>query len=100
MGDSASARYRLQRMISTREADLLNGMPPNSMEELEEYAEGTVAQLLLLQVRKGLLVDSAISRCHEPSVAKMLCHNWKVCIIVQLPYLHFFCSQMQIILCS
>ncbi|GAB4819973.1 hypothetical protein N2152v2_007019 [Parachlorella kessleri] len=43
-------RYRLQRMITTREEDLTSKEPPASMRALEEYGEGTVGQLLLLQL--------------------------------------------------
>jgi hypothetical protein len=50
VGGDAAARYRLQRIISTREEDYLGSVPPNSMEDLEQYAEGTAAQLQALQV--------------------------------------------------
>ena len=50
MGGDAAARYRLLRIIGTREEDYLSAEPPNTMEDLEKYAEGTAAQLQALQV--------------------------------------------------
>lgn len=50
MGGDAAARYRLLRIIGTREEDYLASEPPNTMEDLEQYAEGTAAQLQGLQV--------------------------------------------------
>ena len=43
-------RYRLQKIIGTRETDLLETDPPATLEQLEAYAEGTASQLLQLQV--------------------------------------------------
>ena len=43
-------RYRLQRVVSAREEDALTPATPRSLAALEQYAEGTDAQLLLLQV--------------------------------------------------
>lgn len=40
----------LLRMVSTLEADYLRAQPPNSLEQLEQYAEGSSSQLLYLQV--------------------------------------------------
>jgi len=51
VGGDAAARYRLLRIIGTREEDYLSSVPPNSMEDLEQYAEGTAAQLQALQVK-------------------------------------------------
>ncbi|KAI3430645.1 hypothetical protein D9Q98_005238 [Chlorella vulgaris] len=46
-------RYRLQQMVSTREEDLTNPAQPTSLAALERYAEGTVGQLLMLQLEAG-----------------------------------------------
>ena len=43
-------RYRLQRLISTREEDLVGMHRMGSIAALEKYAEGTSSQLLYLQV--------------------------------------------------
>ena len=43
-------RYRLQKMVNTREADMLEAEPPPTLKQLEDYAEGTATQLLQLQV--------------------------------------------------
>lgn len=43
-------RYRLQRLISTREEDLVGMHKMGSVAALEKYAEGTSSQLLYLQV--------------------------------------------------
>ncbi len=43
-------RYRLQRIVSTREADLLSPAPPPTLAALEAYGEGTSSQLLQLQL--------------------------------------------------
>ena len=50
LGTAAAPRYRLQRIISTREANHKAGSPPNTLEDLEQYADGTVAQVQALQV--------------------------------------------------
>jgi len=47
-------RYRLQRLISTREEDLVGLHRMGSIAALEKYAEGTSSQLLYLQVRGTL----------------------------------------------
>jgi NADH dehydrogenase [ubiquinone] 1 alpha subcomplex assembly factor 6 len=44
------SRYRLQRIVSAREEDLLRPGAPPSLAALELYAEGTASQLLLLQL--------------------------------------------------
>ena len=51
LGNAAAPRYRLQRIIGTREAYHKAGSPPNTLEDLEQYADGTVAQVQALQVR-------------------------------------------------
>ena len=43
-------RYRLLRIISTRADDMMRQQDIQTVRELEEYAEGTVSQLLYLQV--------------------------------------------------
>ena len=43
-------RYRLLRIISTRADDMMRQLDIQTVRELEEYAEGTVSQLLYLQV--------------------------------------------------
>ena len=43
-------RYRLQRLISTREEDLVGMHRMGATAALEKYAEGTSSQLLYLQV--------------------------------------------------
>ena len=43
-------RYRLQKIISTREEMMLAQQPPPSLKQLEEKAEGTISQLLYLQL--------------------------------------------------
>lgn len=48
-------RYRLQRLISTREEDLIGMHKMGSIAALEKYAEGTSSQLLYLQVDKKLM---------------------------------------------
>lgn len=56
-------RYRLQKIINTREADFSATDPPPSLKSLEEYAEGTASQLLQLQVgsRVGLALFHFLS---------------------------------------
>ncbi len=43
-------RYRLQKIISARETDLLEPDPPPNLGHLETYADSTASQLLQLQV--------------------------------------------------
>lgn len=43
-------RYRLQKIISTREEMMLASQPPTSLKQLEDRAEGTISQLLYLQL--------------------------------------------------
>jgi len=43
-------RYHLQKIISTREGDLVAAKPPATLGELEGYALGTQYRLLRLQV--------------------------------------------------
>ena len=50
VGGMPAAKYRLQRITGTREADALEGQPPPTLRGLEDYAEGTTTQLLALQV--------------------------------------------------
>ncbi len=45
-----SARYRLQRIVNTRESDIINAGPPRDIASVEDYAEGTASQLVQLQV--------------------------------------------------
>lgn len=50
MPSGAATRYRLQRIISTREDSFKADAPPNMLDDLEQYAEGTMAQMQALQV--------------------------------------------------
>ncbi len=43
-------RYRMQRILTTREEDLASKDPPPTLRSLEAYGEGTASQLLQLQV--------------------------------------------------
>ena len=43
-------RYRLQRVIATREEDMLRTAQPATLAAVEDYAEGTASQLLYLQL--------------------------------------------------
>jgi len=52
-------RYRLQRIITAREEDLLRTAAPESVEALESYAEGTASQLLYLQLEAAGIADAA-----------------------------------------
>ena len=49
-------RYRLLRLISTREEDLVGMHRMGSIAALEKYAEGTCSQLLYLQVLRTVSV--------------------------------------------
>ena len=51
---SPGARYHLQRIVNTREADAAAKHAPGSVADLEQYAEGTASQLLILQVSSGV----------------------------------------------
>ena len=55
MGDAAAPRYRLQRIITTRENDHMHSMPPNTIAELEQYADGSAGQVQALQVCISML---------------------------------------------
>ena len=48
-----ATRYRLQRVVTAREADVCDRQPPASVAGLEAYGEDTAAQLLYLQARKA-----------------------------------------------
>lgn len=48
-------KYRLQRIVGSRQSDLQRGGPPQDLQALEEYADGTASQLLHLQVRRAPL---------------------------------------------
>ena len=50
LGDSAAARYKLQRLVSTREQDQASAQAPATLAELAEYADGTAGQVQALQV--------------------------------------------------
>ena len=52
-------RYRLQRMLSTREEDLLRKDSPPSLQSLEDSAEGIHSQLLYLQLESADIIDKA-----------------------------------------
>ena len=56
LGNAAAPRYRLQRIITTREEDHKSGSPPNSLQDLEQYADGTVGQVQALQVSHYICV--------------------------------------------
>eukprot|EP00210_Caulerpa_lentillifera_P006981 g6676.t1 len=43
-------RYRMKQIVETRLNDALRRGPPNTLTDLESYANGTAVQLLLLQV--------------------------------------------------
>lgn len=58
-------RYRLQQMVSTREADLLSAEQPASLAALEQYAEGTAGQLLALQLEAAGISQSSSSSSSE-----------------------------------
>ncbi|KAK9908552.1 hypothetical protein WJX75_009598 [Coccomyxa subellipsoidea] len=47
----------LLRIVSTLEADYMRAQPPKSLEQLEQYAEGSSSQLLYLQGRVAGLDD-------------------------------------------
>ncbi|KAL3152447.1 hypothetical protein ABBQ32_001494 [Trebouxia sp. C0010 RCD-2024] len=51
-------RYRLQRLISTREEDLIGMHKMGSIAALEKYAEGTSSQLLYLQAEATEINDT------------------------------------------
>ncbi|KAK9803446.1 hypothetical protein WJX73_001804 [Symbiochloris irregularis] len=53
-------RYHLQRIVSAREKDALSPVPPGSCRELEDYAEGTMSQLLFLQCKAAALMGPEI----------------------------------------
>ena len=53
-------RYRLQRLIGTREEDLVGMHRMGSIAALEKYAEGTASQLLYLQVCTASLPISSL----------------------------------------
>lgn len=46
-----ATRYRLQRIVAAREADVCDSQPPASVAGLEAYGEDTAAQMLYLQAR-------------------------------------------------
>lgn len=62
VGNAAAPRYRLQRIITTREENHKAGSPPNTLEDLEQYADGTVAQVQALQVSSQ---PRTASKTHE-----------------------------------
>lgn len=47
-------RYRLQQIITTREEFAVSQTPPRTVSDLERFAEGTFAQLLLLQIEAAI----------------------------------------------
>lgn len=70
--ESAASRYKLQRLISTREEDQAGGRPPSSLADLEDYADGTAGQVQALQV------DTAQSNVLPPLYyTKLAGANWK-----------------------
>lgn len=62
-------RYRLQQVVSTREADLLSTEQPASLAALEQYAEGTTGQLLALQLEAAGIGGSSSSDVGGSSTA-------------------------------
>ena len=50
-------RYRLQRIISTKEEEILRDDPLNDLNDLEELAEGIYSQLLYLQLEAAGIAD-------------------------------------------
>ncbi|KAK9845392.1 hypothetical protein WJX81_005412 [Elliptochloris bilobata] len=59
VGDQPATRYRLQRIVTAREADVCDRQPPASVAGLEAYGEDTAAQLLYLQMAVAGVRDSA-----------------------------------------
>ena len=51
-------RYRLQKIISTREENMLRQTAPETLEKLEEFSEGIYSQLLYLQLEAAGIVDT------------------------------------------
>ena len=51
-------RYRLQKIISTREEQMLRDTAPETLEKLEEFSEGVYSQLLYLQLEAAGIVDT------------------------------------------
>ena len=49
LGHMPATRYRLQRIVAAREADVCDSQPPASVAGLEAYGEDTAAQMLYLQ---------------------------------------------------
>lgn len=54
----------LLRIVSTLEADFMHAQPPKSLEQLEQYAEGSSSQLLYLQVAASALSWSDSRHVH------------------------------------
>lgn len=52
-------RYRLQKILSTREEDILRKQPPASVTALEHSAEGIHSQLLYLQLEAAGIQDAS-----------------------------------------
>jgi len=67
-GNMPAARYRLQRIVTAREADLSDRQPPASVAGLEAYGEDTAAQLLYLQAMARPAAKQAFMRapCELP----------------------------------
>eukprot|EP00884_Botryococcus_braunii_P001716 jgi/Botrbrau1/11545/Bobra.0393s0023.1 len=65
LGRQQSTKYRLQRIVSSRQKDSQRGGPPPDMKALEQYADGTASQLLHLQMElagiRDAQVDHAVS---------------------------------------
>ncbi len=51
-------RYRLQKIISTREENMLRESAPETLEKLEEFSEGIYSQLVYLQLEAAGIVDT------------------------------------------
>ena len=72
-------RYRLQRLISTREEDLVGMHKMGSIAALEKYAEGTSSQLLYLQVDKNLVsVNTLQGHAHHSCISTYLDLNLEI----------------------
>jgi NADH dehydrogenase [ubiquinone] 1 alpha subcomplex assembly factor 6 len=61
-------RYRMQQIITTREDSFADPSPPATLAALEDIAEGTSSQLILLQLEAALLSANSVidsSNCNN-----------------------------------
>lgn len=87
-------RYRLQRIISTREEDLVGMHRMGSISALENYAEGTASQLLYLQVKCQLSSCLKIASAQSSTLGWHCecCHYVYTCQYVCTPSLCLYSS--------